>query len=137
MYNPVGTIVSFALLAVVVVGSFVYASAYPRLGIYNAINITPQIAQSLGLDRQNGVLVITVEQGSSIEKAGIQGSTIVNRNGNEILTQVGDIIIGADDKIIRSADDIYPVLNAKHIGDSIKLTIVRGKETRDVNVLLS
>lgn len=136
VYNPVGTIVAFALLAVVVIASFAYASAYPRLGIYNAINVTPEIAQSLGLDRQYGVLVVTVEPGSPAAKAGIQGSTIINRNGADVMTQVGDIIIGADGKSIRSIDDIYSVLNSKHIGDTISLTIVRGKETHDVNVTL-
>ncbi len=149
MRNLISNIVSFTILALAILISFAYASSYPMLGISNAINITPDIASTLQLDRPYGVLIIAVQPGSPIDKAGIRGSTVMGNSdgssgggGQITLTSVGDIIISADGKRIESTDDLYPILNAKHTGDTIRLTIVRGAgEVRttiqDVDVLLS
>lgn len=147
MRNLISNIVSFTILALAILISFAYASSYPMLGISNAINITPDIASTLQLDRPYGVLIIAVQPGSPIDKAGIRGSTVMGSSGaggggQITLTSVGDIIISVDGKRIESTDDLYPILNAKHTGDTIRLTIVRGAgEVRttiqDVDVLLS
>ena len=138
MYSSVSTAISFALLASVVGASFVYASSsYPRLGVSNAVNITPEIAQSIRIDQPFGVLVISVDPGSPAEKGGINGSTIIDRNGDQVLTDVGDIIVGADGKRIKSAEDLYAILSTKHIGDTIRLTIVRGNSSQDIGIILS
>src|ERR687883_114042 len=138
MYSSVSTAISFALLASVVGASFVYASSsYPRLGISNAVNITPGIAQSIRIDQPFGVLVISVDPGSPAAKGGIKGSTIIERNGDQVLTDVGDIIIGADGKRIKSAEDLYAILNTKHVGDTIRLTIVRENRSQDIGIILS
>jgi S1-C subfamily serine protease len=138
MYSSVSTAISFALLASVVGASFVYASSsYPRLGVSNAVNITPEIAQSIRIDQPFGVLVISVDPGSPAEKGGIKGSTIIDRNGDQVLTDVGDIIVGADGKRIKSAEDLYAILSTKHIGDTIRLTIVRGNSSQDIGIILS
>lgn len=150
MRNLISNIISFTILALAILISFAYASSYPMLGISNAINITPDIASTLQLDRSYGVLIIAVQPGSPIDKAGIRGSTVMGNSdgssgaggGQITLTSVGDIIISADGKRIESTDDLYPILNAKHTGDTIRLTIVRGvgegrTTIQDVNVLLN
>jgi S1-C subfamily serine protease len=138
VYSPVTTVISFGILASVVGASFVYAStSYPRLGISHAVNITPEIAQSIHLDQPFGILVISVDPDSPAEKGGIRGSTITERNGDQVLTDIGDIIVGADGKPVKSAEDLSAILIAKHVGDTLKLTIVRGNASQNIDVNLS
>ena len=154
MRNLISIVVSFTILALAILLSFAYATSYPRLeissalGISSAINITPENAASLQLDRPYGILIISVQPGSPIDKAGIQGSTVmVNRDGGVggdqiTFSSVGDVIVGADGKPVKSIDDIYPILDTKHKGDTLRLTIVRGAgEGRptilDLDVVLS
>jgi len=136
VYSSVSTAVSFAILASVIGVSFAYVSAYPRLGLLQAISITPEDAQQLHLDKPYGLLVIVVSPGSPADNAGIRESTIVERNGEQVLTNLGDIIIGADGKPIKSAEDLYSLLNKKHVDDAIRLTIIRDNRTEDVEVFL-
>jgi S1-C subfamily serine protease len=134
------TIASFGLLIAIVGGSFWYISMNPvevprepGIGI-EADNITPEIAQALGLGEQRGVLIIAVVPGGPADRAGLRG-TEVTSNGQ--VAAIGDIIIAADGQEIRDDTDLRAFLSSKNAGDNVRLTIIRGGTTvMDVNLTL-
>jgi S1-C subfamily serine protease len=134
------TIASFGLLIAIVGGSFWYISMNPvevprepGIGI-EADNITPEIAQALGLGEQRGVLIIAVVPGGPADRAGLRG-TEVTSNGQ--VAAIGDIIIAADGQEIRNDTDLRAFLSSKNAGDNVRLTIIRGGITvMDVNLTL-
>jgi S1-C subfamily serine protease len=134
------TIASFGLLIATVGGSFWYISMNhvevprePGIGI-EADNITPEIAQALGLGEQRGVLIIAVVPGGPADRAGLRG-TEVTSNGQ--VAAIGDIIIAADGQEIREDTDFRAFLSSKNAGDNVRLTIIRGGTTvMDVNLTL-
>jgi len=134
------TIASFGLLIAIVGGSFWYISMNPvevprepGIGI-EADNITPEIAQALGLGEQRGVLIIAVVPGGPADRAGLRG-TEVTSNGQ--VAAIGDIIIAADGQEIRDDTDFRAFLSSKNAGDNVRLTIIRGGTTvMDVNLTL-
>jgi len=135
VHSPVSTVVSFALLALVVGGAFAYTSTWPWLGIHGN-DITQGIAEQLRLKQPYGLLVVTVDPGSPAEKAGIKGVERTIENGDQVLI-IGDIIIGADGKEVKSSGDFYAFLATKHIGDNVKLTIIRDNTPQEINVVLA
>lgn len=105
----------------------------PGIGI-EADNITPEIAQALGLGEQRGVLIIAVVPGGPADSAGLRG-TEVTSNGQ--VAAIGDIIIAADGQEIRDDADFRAFLSSKNAGDNVRLTIIRGGTTvMDVNLTL-
>jgi serine protease Do len=87
-----------------------------------AQNITPNLAEGLGLSRSWGVIVSDVNPGSPAESAGLK---------------IEDIIISADDRPI----DTLPALNAAMylhpLDEVMKLVVLRGGETKVLHVPVS
>ena len=81
--------------------------------------VTPEIAESLGLDKSSGALVSNVFEGSPAEEAGIQtGDVIVEYNGNKI-----------------DESNQLPLLVARtEVGESVKATVVRDKKPIPITV---
>lgn len=69
-----------------------------------------------------GVYVRSVQNFSPAEKAGLQA---------------GDIIIKADDKEIKTMDELNEVKNKHQIGDTMTLKINRNGQEKDINVTLT
>ena len=140
MHSFPTTIASVGLLIAIVGGSFWYISMNPvevprepGIGI-EADNITPEIAQALGLGEQRGILIIAVVPGGPADRAGLRG-TEVTSNGQ--VAAIGDIIIAADGQEIRDDTDFRAFLSSKNAGDNVRLTIIRGGTTvMDVNLTL-
>ena len=95
-----------------------YVTGRPQIGI-SIRDITETM--SLYYNLPVGVYVLSVSPGSGAEKANLQ---------------TGDVIIKADDKTVATSDELNDVKDTHKIGDTLKLTIVRGGETMDVNVVL-
>ena len=68
-----------------------------------------------------GVYVVSVEEFSAAEKAGIKA---------------GDVIIEADGKDIETMDELNEIKNQKQIGDTMKLKINRNGQEKDVTITL-
>lgn len=66
--------------------------------------------------------------------AGIAGLHGIRRGRQGYLA--GDIIVGVDGKPVHNRSDLYSLLEKHAIGDTVKLTIKRGGETEDVDVVL-
>jgi S1-C subfamily serine protease len=139
MHNPFNTAISFALLISVVGASFYYVDATdpkePWLGIEGS-NVTPAIAQTLGLQQPRGFLIFAVETTSPADVAGLKGGDrVVTIEGRPVVLG-GDVIIAIDNIEIQGAEDIEGLLATKTIGDSIGFTVIRANSTQDFNVVL-
>ena len=139
MHNPVNTVVSVAVLVSVVGASFYYVYATdvvePWLGIEGS-NVTPAIAQTLGLQESVGFLIFSVEPSSPAELAGLKGGDrVVTIDGRPVLLG-GDVITAVDNIQIDDAQDIEAELIDKTVGDVIEFSVIRGSSTQDVDVKL-
>jgi 2-alkenal reductase len=111
---------------------------YSWLGISSdsTLGVTA-LAEPLGLPVQGGVLISSVTPGSPAAEAGLRGGE--GRREVFGLTPCvgGDIIVAIDGETVRNFDELvaYLVVNTRP-GDSVTLTIVRDRETYDLEVVL-
>ncbi|HQR46548.1 MAG TPA: trypsin-like peptidase domain-containing protein, partial [Thermoanaerobaculia bacterium] len=99
----------------------------PQLGVVLA---DARVAARLGLD---GVLILSVNEGSGAEKAGLRG-TRRDENGDLLL---GDVILGVDGRKVSTYDDLASALEKMKPGETARLTVLRGGRSLDVDVTLS
>ena len=122
-----------------IVPSLITTGSYqhPWLGVAGS-DMTPSIADRLGLDEPRGFLVMDVVAGSPAEKAGIKrGNEDVVIDGIPIKLG-GDVIIGIDNNTVRRIDDILAYVETeKAIGHDLKLTILRDGQTVEVTATLA
>ena len=78
-------------------------------------------ANELGVDFTQGVVIESVEDGGSAQYAGLLPK---------------DIIIGVDGRKIKSIPELQEVIGRSRVGDTLTLTVVRDRETRDLPVAL-
>jgi serine protease Do len=91
-----------------------------RLGVALApAHVARRLRASVGLPERDGLLVRGVEDGSPAATAGIEA---------------GDLLVTAADRALRSADDLFEVLEAHAQADTLTLGVVRGTEERTVEV---
>ncbi|MEO6727081.1 MAG: trypsin-like peptidase domain-containing protein [Blastocatellia bacterium] len=93
-----------------------------------------RLIRALELPVSEGVMVIRVTPGSSADKAGIKNAEQVRIGG--YIVPLGDIITKMDGQPIAKQDDIDHILNAKNIGDSLQLEIVRDGRRLNLTVQL-
>ena len=85
------------------------------------MDLTPSLANQLGLPVQQGIIVRNVEQGSASAKAGLRG----NPTGSG-----ADVIVQIDSTQIKNYDDLANFLDTKKVGDTVQVKVIRdGKET--------
>jgi serine protease Do len=110
-----------------VVPALISSGAYqhPWLGI-SGTDVTPEIAEALGLMEAKGFLVTDITSESPADKAGIRGGyKIDNIDGREIALG-GDIIVAIDNNTVRKIDDILSYLEReKEVGDQVRITVLR------------
>lgn len=100
---------------------------HPWLGV-SGTDVTPDIANSIGLQEARGFLVTNVVEGGPADIAGIQGGDRLTR---------GDIILAVDNVAVRKLDDLLSYLEeSTEVGKTITLTILRDGETRQLNTIL-
>jgi Do/DeqQ family serine protease len=73
-------------------------------------DLTPDIASSLGLERGDGALIAQVAANSAAANAGLQA---------------GDLIVGIDGVPVHNVADLHKKLDFAHVGDVLKLSILR------------
>ncbi len=99
----------------------------PQLGVILA---DARLARRLGVD---GVLLLSVNEGSGAEKAGLRG-TRRDENGDIL---VGDVIVEVDGKPVHSYDDLATLLEKRKPGEKVKVKFLRGDRTLEADVALS
>jgi S1-C subfamily serine protease len=83
----------------------------------------------LGID---GVAIAEVLPDGPAARAGLQGAQ-VTRTRRVVL---GDRIVAVDGKPVKSEDDLRDAFEAVGVGNAVTMTVVRGRERRDVKVSL-
>ena len=76
--------------------------------------LTPQMAESLGLEKSDGVVVTAVEPGSAADEAGIRR---------------GDVILEVDRKAIRNLDEYKKAIAGTRKGRGVLFLVRRGDNT--------
>ena len=91
-----------------------------RLGAQGQ-DLTPQLAQAFDLALTSGVVITQIEIGSPAHKAGLQ---------------VGDVVVEANGRKIRSAGDMYNLVGLLRIGQSVELVLYRQGKRVNLTVVI-
>ena len=86
-------------------------------------DITPEIADVLGLEETRGFLVTKVVEGGPAQIGGLLGGEgiLLTASGEREIKVEGDVIVKVDDKTVRKIDDILTYLEReKNVGDTVQ-----------------
>ncbi|MDY6789572.1 MAG: trypsin-like peptidase domain-containing protein [Candidatus Nanohaloarchaea archaeon] len=110
---------------------------HPWIGV-SGMDVTPPIADRMGLEEARGFLVAEVVEGSPAHKAGIQaGSQETNIRGRDV-TLGGDVIVAIGGEPVRKINDILNYLGREtEVGDTITLTVVRDGKRKKIDLKLA
>jgi serine protease Do len=81
--------------------------------------ITPEIAESLGLDKSQGALVANVSKDGPAEKAGVK---------------VGDVIVEFDGKEVKDSGDLPIIVARTPVDKKVRMKVMRDKKEVFLNV---
>ena len=110
--------------------------SHPYMGI-SGLDIDPDLAIALGLDKAKGFLIVTVVQGSPADKAGLQGSSKTKEIDGRSYPVGGDVILSVDGKVVREiADILIHLQREKSIGDEMVLEVLRDDKITSVILIL-
>ncbi|HWJ20687.1 MAG TPA: trypsin-like peptidase domain-containing protein, partial [Geobacterales bacterium] len=107
----------------------------PALGV-RTIPIDPEIANELGLAADYGLLIVQAVPGGSADRAGLRGGSERAYLGNTPIMIGGDLIVAVDGEKIESQQKLAQMMNKHRAGDTVKVTIFRGKKQVEVSVAL-
>jgi len=107
----------------------------PALGV-RTIPIDPDLAQEMGLAADYGLLIVQAVQGGAADRAGLRGGSERAYLGNTPIMVGGDLIVAVNGEKIESQQDLAQVMNKHRAGDTVTVTIYRGKKKLDVSVTL-
>ena len=108
---------------------------YPSLGV-RTIPIGPDLADEMGLAADSGLLVVQVVSGSAAERGGLHGGTERAYLGNVPITLGGDLIVAIDGQAIEDQQELSHVMQNHRAGDSVTVTVYRGRKRLDLKVVL-
>jgi S1-C subfamily serine protease len=107
----------------------------PALGV-RTIPINSDLADQLSLAADYGLLIVQVVAGGSADRAGLQGGNQRAYLGNVPIMLGGDLIIAIDGEKIEDQQGLAQMMNKHRAGDSVRVTIFRGKKKMDIQVTL-
>ena len=107
----------------------------PALGV-RTIPITPELADQMGLAADSGLLIVQIVPGGAADRAGLRGGNERAYIGNVPITLGGDLIVAIDGQPVQDQQDLSQVMNSHRAGDTVRITIYRGKKKIDVSVTL-
>jgi S1-C subfamily serine protease len=107
----------------------------PALGI-RTIPIDSEIAGELSLAADYGLLIVQAVPGGSADRAGLRGGSERAYLGNTPIMIGGDLIVAIDGERVDSQQILAQVMNKHRAGDTVKVTIFRGKKQVEVSVVL-
>jgi len=107
----------------------------PALGV-RTIPINAELADQIGLPVDYGLLIIGIVPGGSADQAGIRAGTERAYLGNIPIMLGGDLIVAIDDQKVEDQQDLTQMMDNHRAGDTVKVTIYRGKKKMEVTVSL-
>jgi S1-C subfamily serine protease len=107
----------------------------PALGV-RTIPIDPGLADQMGLAADYGLLIVQVIPDSAADHAGLKGGTERAYLGNTPIMIGGDLIVAIDNERVEDQQDLAQLMNSHRAGDTVRITIYRGKRKLEVSVTL-
>jgi S1-C subfamily serine protease len=107
----------------------------PALGV-RTIPVTPELAEQMGLAADYGLLIVQAVPGGAADRAGLRGGSERAYLGNIPIMLGGDLIVAVDDQKVEDQQDLSQIMNNHRAGDTVRITIYRGKKKMDVTVTL-
>ena len=107
----------------------------PALGV-RTIPIDPELAEQLGLAADYGLLIVQAVPGGAADNAGLRGGNERAFLGNIPITVGGDLIVAIDGQKVEDQQELAQIMNNHRAGDTVRITIYRGKKKMDVSVTL-
>jgi S1-C subfamily serine protease len=107
----------------------------PSMGIVS-FPIGPDLAEQIGLAADYGVLIQQVIPGGAAERAGLRGGNEKAYVGNQPIMLGGDLIVGIDGQQVTDPQDISVIMDKHQAGDTVSVTVFRGRRQLTVKVVL-
>ena len=107
----------------------------PALGV-RTIPIDSEIAEELSLAAGYGLLIVQAVPGGAADRAGLRGGSERAYLGNIPITIGGDLIVAINGEKVESQQNLAQIMNKHRAGDTVKVTIFRGKKQLEVSVVL-
>jgi S1-C subfamily serine protease len=107
----------------------------PEMGV-RTIPIGPELANQLGLAADSGLLIVDVVPGSAADRAGLRAGTERAYLGNYPIMIGGDLLVAIEGQPLEDQQDLSHVMQNHRSGDTVTVTIYRGKKRLDVKVVL-
>jgi len=107
----------------------------PSLGI-QSYAIGPDLASEMGLAADSGVLIQKVIPGGAADRAGLRGGNEQAWVGNQPVMLGGDLIVAIDGQQVTDPQDISVIMDKHQAGDTVSVTVMRGRRQLTVKVVL-
>jgi S1-C subfamily serine protease len=107
----------------------------PSLGIIS-FGIGPDLASQMDLAVESGVLIQKVVPGGAAERAGLRGGNQQAYVGNTPIMLGGDLIVAIDGREVADPQDINAIMDKHQAGDTISVTIYRGRKQMTLKLIL-
>src|SRR3984957_1257529 len=107
----------------------------PSLGI-SSYGIGPDLASQMGLAVDSGVLIQKVIPGGAAERAGLHGGNQQAYVGNMPIMLGGDLIVAVDGQEVTDPQDINALMDKHQAGDTVSVTIYRGRKQITLKLIL-
>jgi len=107
----------------------------PALGV-RTLPIDPDLADQIGLASDYGLLIVQVIPGGAAERAGLRAGNERAYLGNQPIMLGGDLIVAIDGEQVQDQQDLQQMMDRHRAGDTVRITIYRGKKKMDVNATL-
>jgi len=107
----------------------------PALGV-RTIPIDPELAGQMGLASDYGLLIVQVVSGGAADRAGLHGGNERAYLGNIPIMIGGDLIVAVDGQPVETQQDLAQIMNNHRAGDTVHVTVYRGKKKMDFNITL-
>ena len=105
------------------------------------VQLNSSIANYAKISVSSGLMVSQVVKNGNADKAGLRGGTEAVRYGSNRSSQViyigGDVITAIDGISVASLADYYSALESKKPGDTVVVTVLRGKQTSNIKIKLT
>jgi len=108
---------------------------YPYIGA-TIQSLIPEMAKYLKLKIERGAMISEVVKGGPADKSGLKGGNQKVQVGNMIVLMGGDIVVKADQKEVKTNDELIHYIREKKPGDTILLKVFRKDSLIDVKVTL-
>lgn len=110
---------------------------HPYIGIAG-VDMSPEIADEMGLNGSRGFLVTEVTSGSPAERSGIRGGgALTDINGRQIELG-GDVIVKVDNVTVRKIEDLLSYLQSERsIGETVILNVIRDGRNQEIGMTLA